>query len=142
MTVLVDDGLLSLLLRGERLPDEGAHGQPIFTTGHWYVRLCHAVLGDADRSGALSSPFQVLPGPQRQRAIAAVMELPADIGLVSLRTLAPLIGRLRAEHNLNILASEAVAAAIHLDAAVLLSIRAPRLEQALTAEGLPVTVAE
>jgi len=66
-----------------------------------------------------------------------VLELPQEIGLVSLRQLAPVIGRLRARHQLNILGMEALAAAVFLDAAVALSARSPRLEDALTAEGRP-----
>lgn len=133
MTLLVDDQILSLVLRGEP-PAAVAETDAIFTTGYWYVRLCHAVLGVADRPGALSSPFAALPPEARAQALAAVLELPEEIGLLSLRTLAPVIARLRARHQLNILGMEALAAAVQLDARVILSARSPRLEGALLGE--------
>ena len=69
-----------------------------------------------------------------------LLELPDDIGLESLRTLGPLIGHLRRRHQLNILGMEALAAAVHLQAGVYLSVASPRLEEALQIEGLHVEV--
>jgi len=134
VTLLVDDQVLSLLLRGEPPAALVNAGDAIFTTGYWYVRLCQAVLGAADRPGALSSPFIALPPESRDHALAAVLELPEEIGLLSLRELAPVIARLRARYQLNILGMEALAAAVQLDALVVLSARSPRLEDALLAE--------
>lgn len=133
MTLLVDDQVLSRFLRGAP-PAAVVDADAIFTTGYWYVRLCQAVLGIADRPGALSSPFTALPREGRDQALAAVLELPDDIGLLSLRALAPVIARLRARHQLNILGMEALAAAVQLDAHVVLSARSPRLEDALLVE--------
>ena len=140
MTLVVDDQLLSIVLRGERLPGQLDSSGPIFTTGYWYVRLCQAALGVVDRPGALSRPFAALPPDRRERALAAVLELPDEIGLISLRELAPVIAQLRARHQLNILSIEAVAAAVHLGATVALSARSPRLEAALDVAGRPVEV--
>jgi hypothetical protein len=103
------------------------------TTGYWYVRLCQAVLGAAGR-GALSAPFADLPAALRERAVAAVLELPEEIALLSLRELAPDIGRLRQRHTLNILGAEVLAAAIRLDAEVVLATPSPRLQSALDDE--------
>jgi hypothetical protein len=66
--------------------------------------------------------------------LAAVLELPEEIGLLSLRELGPVIARLRARHQLNILGMEALAAAVQLDADVAVSARSPRLEEALTVD--------
>jgi hypothetical protein len=140
VTLVIDDQLLSIVLRGERLPGQLDSSRPIFTTGYWYVRLCQAGLGVVDRPGALSGPFEALPPDRRERARAAVLELPEEIGLISLRELGPVIAQLRARHQLNILSIEAVAAAVHLDAAVALSTSSPRLEAALAAEGRAVEV--
>jgi hypothetical protein len=52
-----------------------------------------------------------------------VLELPADIGLLSLRELGPTIAQLRQHHQLNILSTEAVAAATSLQANVPLTPR-------------------
>ena len=140
MTLPVDDQLLSVVLRGQELPAPLGSDPTIATTGYWYVRLCQAVLGVADRPGTLSGPFTALPGDQREQALAAVLELPEEIGLVSLRELGPVIGRLRARHQLNILGAEALAAAVYLDATVALSARSPRLEGALSVEGMSFQV--
>jgi len=135
VNLLVDDQLLSRVLRRDALPDRLDWTQPIFTTGYWYVRLCQAVLGAATRPGVLSTPFMALTDARRDQALATLTELPDEIGLLSLRTLGPTIGRLRLDHQLNILSLEALAAAIHLQATVVLSTRSPRLEEALAAEG-------
>ena len=66
----------------------------------------------------------------------ALLELPDEIGLVSLRTPAPLIGQLRSRHRkLNLLSVEALAAAVHLNADVCLSTPSPPLQEALAIEG-------
>lgn len=132
MTQLIDDQLLGSVLRGQRPPRPDA---TVFTTGYWYVRLCQAVLGASDRPGILSGPFDTLPAEARDRAVEALVELPDPVGLVSLRDLAPTIGRLRRRHQLNILGLEALAAALHLEADVYLSAPSPRLQDALHQEG-------
>jgi hypothetical protein len=133
MTVaLVDDRLLSLVLRGD-VP-RPLRRFDLATSGYWYARLCQAVLGEAERPGVLSRPFADLPEPVRDRALAAVLQLPDHIELVSLRELAPLMGQLRSHHSLNVLGMEALAAAVHLGADVFLSADSPRLQAALTEE--------
>ncbi len=141
MTLLVDDRLLSVVLRGEDLPGPLDGGDVLYTTGYWYVRLCQAVLGAADRPGSLSGPIAALPAGRREQAVTAVLELPEEIGLLSLRPLAPVIGRLRARHQLNVLGMEALAAAVELGAGVALSSTSPRLEAALAAENLSYEIA-
>lgn len=130
MTIaLIDDQILSQVLRN-RTPRVLAP-KTLYTTGYWYVRLCQAVLNAQDRTGVLSRPFAELPTPLRDRAIKTVLELPEEIGIVSLRELGPSIARLRQDHQLNILTIEALAAAIHLDANVYISAPSPRLQNAL-----------
>ena len=132
MTQLVDDRVLSALLQGGALPQPE---QPVYTTGCWYVRLCQAAL-NSTVSGTLSSSFAELPPNLVPRALHSLLELPEEIGLVSLRTLAPLIGRLRSRHRqLNLLSIEALAAALHLNAQVYLLTPSPPLQDALAAEG-------
>ncbi|MDE0135303.1 MAG: hypothetical protein OXM54_10740 [Acidimicrobiaceae bacterium] len=139
MTQLVDDRILSGLLRGRIAPHlrprEGVH-----TTGYWYVRLCQAALSPTV-SGVLSGAFTELPEHLRSRAMESLLELPAEIGLVSLRALAPLMGTLRSRHRkLNLLSIEALAAAVHLNAEVCLSAPSPPLQEALAAEGRTAVV--
>jgi hypothetical protein len=133
---LIDDRLLGEVLRGVVVGE--LRERDLFTTGYWYVRLCQAAFGAGASSGVLSSPFASLTGSLRVRAMTAVMELPPSVGLISLRQLAPLTGQLRRDHPLNILGSEALAAAKHLGADVFLSAASPRLQEALSREGLTV----
>ncbi len=137
MIQLVDDQRLGAILRGHPPSDADAR---VFTTGYWYVRLCQAVLTATAQPGMLSGPFLDLPEPARSRAIDTLLALPEEIGLMSLRDLGPSIGRLRSRHQLNILGMEALAAAMHLKAHVHLSARSPKLEAALDAEQLTVTI--
>jgi hypothetical protein len=139
MTVaLIDDQLLGAVLRGQR--PRVLASKELYTTGYWYVRLCQAVLGAQERTGVLSRPFVALPDGMRERALAAVLELPADIGLLSLRELGPTIAQLRQDHQLNILSIEALAAAASLQANVHLSAPSPQLETALRSAGIKVRV--
>ncbi|MCY4632152.1 MAG: hypothetical protein OXE75_14895 [bacterium] len=131
MTQLVDDRLLVTLLAGG---DPPRPREPVYTTGYWYVRLCRAVLGSAGPAGVLSTSFAALPSETRTRALRALLELPEEIGVESLRTLAPLIGHLHQRHRLNALGIEVLAAAVHLQADVYLSAPSPRLEEALRTE--------
>jgi hypothetical protein len=136
---LIDDQLLGAVLRGSTPPRRRAD---VFTTGYWYVRLCQAVLASNRNLGALSTPFALLPGPTRDRAIRALLELPDQIGLVSLRDLAPVMGQLRNCHDLNILGMEVLAAAVHLEADVYLSAPSPRLQEALIRESRRARIVE
>ena len=137
MTHLIDDQLLGALLRGGLPPQPGV---PVVTTGYFYVRLCQAVLATTEAAGVLSGPFAALPTELRRRAVRSLLELPDDIGLVSLRELAPVIGQLRDRHRLNILGMEVLASAVTLDAEVYLSAPSPRLEEALRQESRSVHV--
>ena len=137
MIDLIDDQLLGSVLRGTPSP---RHNASIYTTGYFYVRLCQAVLGSSAVTGVLSASFASLPGELHARAMRSLLELPEEIGLVSLRELAPVIGQLRVRHNLNILGMEVLAAAVSLEADVYLSADSPRLEDALRHEGRSVQV--
>jgi hypothetical protein len=135
---LIDDQILGQVLRG-RTPRTLA-SKELYTTGYWYIRLCQAVLGVNERAGVLSRPFAELVPELREKAIGAVLQLPSDIGLISLRELAPTIAQLRQHHQLNTLGIEALAAATHLGAQVFLSAPSPLLESALQYQDLAVQV--
>ena len=118
MTFLIDDQVLAAHLRGQSVLPAG--NRRVFTTGYWSVRLCRAVSRLV--GGRLSGPFAALPQPQRDAAISAVLDLPPDIGLLSLRQLGPRIGELAVRHQpMNILIREALAAAVGLEATVILA---------------------
>lgn len=131
MAQLVDDRILSSVLGGGSPPQPS---EPIYTTGYWYLRLCRAVLGAPGPYGVLSRSFPTLSEPRREQVLQALLELPPEIGLVSLRTLGPSAGRLSRRHNLNALSLEALAAAVHLEADVYSSVPSPRLQAALNAQ--------
>jgi hypothetical protein len=81
-----------------------------------------------------------MPGELHTRAIQLLLELPDEVGLVSLRELAPVIGQLRVRHDLNILGMEVLAAAVYLQADVFLSAPSPRLEESLRREARSVEI--
>lgn len=135
MNWLIDDQLLGETIRTGKPPRGVRKGDGLFTTGTWYVRLCQAVLGPVGR-GVLSAPLHRLPEIQRAKALAAILELPDNIGLLSLRDLAPRIGQLRTSYALNLLSGEAAAASETLGAKVLLSTSSPLLENALESLGM------
>jgi len=137
VTQLIDDQLLGAVLRGNPPPQRDV---PLYTTGYFYVRLCQAVLASSAAAGVLSTPFNALPHELRERATSVLLELPEEVGLVSLRELGPVIGRLRVRHDLNVLGMEVLASAVYLEADVFLSASSPRLEEALGRESRAVQV--
>ena len=117
MAVLVDDQTLSGLIRQQLVwPDDR-----VFTSGHWYLRLCEAVVRGA--GGALSRPLLSLPPGRREAAIRAVLELPDQIELLSWRQVAPVMAsQLDGPGNgLNLLSREALAVATILEAEVIMA---------------------
>lgn len=118
MTLLIDDQLLAAHLREEAVL--GQRTGPVFTTGLWYLRLCLAL--GRGLSGRLSGPFLSLSPERQRRALGEVLDLPQDIGLLSLRRLGSVIGELADRHRpMNALTREALAAAVTLQADVLVA---------------------
>jgi hypothetical protein len=120
VTVLLDDHLLrDWLARRDSALVDAVDGEPLATTNLWYARLC--------KSAARSTGGALLGGwrPSERRAlIAGLVGLPDEISVVAMRQLAWKIGELVADHNgLSTLGAEAVAAALNLDARVLVSAR-------------------
>jgi hypothetical protein len=119
MDVLIDDRLLlAVLLRREPggLAKIRRHGA-LFTTGLWYHRLCRAV-GGRRVSGQLSGALSAAPPEAATAALASVIELPAAIGLISLRDLAGPMGRMVHDHRLNLMGLEALCAARRVHATI------------------------
>lgn len=113
--LLLDDRLLLDLLLETQTPELKSllRRRQVYTTGLWLYRLCHATR-DTNIVGALSGPFLAAPADIRTRAMAALVRLPQDVGLVSMRDLAPVMATLSREHRLNALSLEALAAATFL----------------------------
>ncbi|HEX2784557.1 MAG TPA: hypothetical protein VHN36_13310 [Ilumatobacteraceae bacterium] len=89
------------------------------TTNLWYARLC--------KSAARATGGAMLAGwrhDERRALIAGLVALPDDIIVVPMRQLAWRIGELAADHTgLSTLGAEAVAAALDLNARLIVSAR-------------------
>ncbi|HUP69594.1 MAG TPA: hypothetical protein VM142_07225 [Acidimicrobiales bacterium] len=137
--LLIDDHVLGAVLRGT--PPRILRRRELYTTGWWYTRLCQAVLASS-LQGRLSAPFASLAATHRRRAIERLLALPDEIGIVPLRTLGPVIGRQSAAHpRLNVLNREVLAAAVTLEADVVVGVgnEGEVLRAALAAESRSMT---
>ncbi len=141
--LLLDDRLLldHLLDGGSTRLRTLCRRRTVATTGLWYYRLCHAIRSDVI-VGALSGPFLTAPNDVRSRAIAALVRLPDNVDLVSLRDLAPKMAELVQRHRLNALSLEALAAALSLGADLAMAARSenPSLFEAARSERLQVHI--
>lgn len=118
MTLLVDDQTVSGLIREEiDWPQDR-----VLTTGHWYLRLCQAVVRGG--GGTLSRALLSLPPAQREIALRAVLELPDRIEILSWREVAPMMASQLdgPGHGLNLLSREALAVATLLEAKVVMAV--------------------
>lgn len=118
--VILDDRLLiEEILVG--LHEDGEH----HTTAYCYYRACRAAVAGA--GGHPSGPFLGLNTSRQAAAIRSLLVLPDPIGLPDPRATVPVMAELSERHQrLNLLNLEAAAAAIVLDATVLLSVQASR----------------
>ncbi|MEA2842334.1 MAG: hypothetical protein QOJ69_5 [Actinomycetota bacterium] len=110
---VLDDHLLRDLLSGE--VSEGLAtvlaGHEPATTNLYYVRLCKSVV--SARGGRLTGSW----APERRRSLGrTLMELPEAITVVPMRFLGFRVAELAETHRLSTLGAEAVAAAEHLGA--------------------------
>lgn len=113
MNVVLDDHLLREVLL-EREPSwirRLRRGGQLSTTGSWYYRLCSA-LHDPDLAGSLSGPIASLPSELRAGIIERVVTLPPSIQMISMRDLAWSASGLGRLYGLNLLAAEALGAAV------------------------------
>ena len=141
MNVIIDDHLLREVLL-EQEPSwlrRLRRGGRILTTGCWYYRLCSAWHDDSI-TGSLSGPIAALPAELQAGVIEKVMRLPDSIGLISMHDLAWSASRMGRVHGLNLLASEALAAAVQSDSVLATAAinLPPRLQDAAAAEGIRV----
>jgi hypothetical protein len=141
VNVVLDDHLLrEVLIDGEpswvrRLRRQGQ----LSTTGSWYYRLCSA-LQDPDVVGSLSGPIAALPHELRVGVIQRVVTLPTSIQLISMRALAWPASGLGRRHGLNLLAAEALGAAVESGSAIATAAPnlSPRLLKAARTENIRV----
>lgn len=119
--LLLDDHLLLRQLLDDPPRSLARRRGPRHTTGLWYHRLCRAVL-TSPVLGTMSSRLAGAPPELAVLATRAAVDLPADLGLVSLRDLAwPMAELLQAGARLKLSSLEALAAAEHLGATICLA---------------------
>lgn len=135
--LLVDDVLLLRVIArtgDPELLDASGRGD-LFTTGCWYYRLSRAV-HRSEVAGTLSAAVAELPEPARRRALATLDDLPEEVGLLSFRKLVPIMTLLDVGRPLNLLAFEALAAALVLNAEIVVTTDTPMLAEGAAHLGL------
>jgi hypothetical protein len=116
--LLLDDRALVALLIGELLPIKKSAQR--FTTTYFWFRACRAVVAGA--GGRLCGPFERLEPAHRSVALERMLALPDDVGLPDPRLTVPVMVEVQRRHpGLNVLNTEAVAAALLLRARMVLS---------------------
>jgi hypothetical protein len=140
--VIVDDQLLVAVLAGRErsassLLATRILGSEVYTTGVWYWRLARAAVRGAP-SGVLSRLIADLPADDQVAVRGSLASLPPGIGLLSFRSLVPLMRNIPGQPNL--LTAEAVAAAMILEAPILVSTESGLLRRTASAVGVAVEV--
>ena len=137
--VIVDDALLLAILAeqegvSEALLPTAAEAGEVFTTGSWYWRLARALARPGQ--GVVSRALVASSEDEQRRVHNALDQLPAEIGLLSMRRLVPVMAALPGQ--LNLLTAEAVAAAVVLGAKIAVSTASPLLTAAAGSVGVGV----
>jgi len=119
--LVIDDHLLLRVLLNDEPSDLRPDGAVIATTGLWYHRLCRA-LSNQTVVGSISRRLGGVDETVAGAVIRAVIELPDEIDLLTLRSLGwPMAELLHRGAHLNLLSLEALAAAQGLEAEICLA---------------------
>jgi hypothetical protein len=86
----------------------------------------------------LSRALGDLTAPQQARVVASIERLPENVGLLSLRDLVPVMTALDVGRRLNLLTAEAIAAALVLDATVVVTTDSVLLTESCARLGVDV----
>lgn len=129
MAVVIDDHILLDLIVGGPSPAalEAVESDALYTTGCWYYRLARAAVTGTG-AGSLSGRLEV-PGPEeRDAAVESIRRLPDSVGLLSLRTVVPVMAALRVRRPLNMLNAEALAVALVAGASLAVAVGSELLQ--------------
>jgi hypothetical protein len=134
--ILVDDHLIAHRLAAGGLGS--APSEPpttVATTCSWWWRLSAALAGA--RGGAITRHFAAVEPGARSALERTIARLPDTILMLDLRDLIPAMALLSAEHDLNLLAAEAVVAAEVLGAELVVRQDTPKIRETAAARGIP-----
>lgn len=133
--ILVDDHVIAhRLATGDPLPAPGSSQPRMATTCSWWWRLSAALGGT--RGGAITRHFALLQPSARLALQRTIARLPDRVLILDLRDLIPPMALLAAEHNLNLLAAEAIVAAEVLGAEVVVRQDTPRIRDIAAVRGI------
>ena len=128
MALVIDDHLLLDVLAGipaGAVANELERGG-VFTTSCWYYRLGRAVVAGSG-AGSLSGRLQALGDAKRRDVLAALQDLPQEMGLITPRVAVPVMLALRVRRSLNMLNAEALAIALLVEGTLVVSTDSPIL---------------
>lgn len=140
MIVVDDHHLLDLLASNPAPGVRGRMGDGVATTSSWYYRLTRAITSGAT-GGSLSRRFSQLPTRTQDELQAKLHDLPPWVSLVDTRRLVPVMASCAARSPSNFLTIEAVAAALLLDATVIVSVASPQIDRVAREHDVEVELA-
>jgi hypothetical protein len=132
--ILVDDHLIAHRLAGGLGFTGDEPPEQVATTCSWWWRLSAAL--SATRGGALTRHFARFERGTRVALQRTVARLPDRIVVLDLRELIPAMAILAAEHDLDLLAAEAVVAAEVLGADLLVRQDTPKIRETAAVRGI------
>lgn len=121
--MILDDHVLFACILGAP-PDrvrpalEGIYAPGVYTTNHFYYRL-HRALSSGKGSGTFSGPLAAMDDETREQIVEATVQLPPAIGILEMKTLVPTMAAVSRDIPANVLALEAISAALHLRAPII-----------------------
>jgi hypothetical protein len=110
----------------------------VATTFSWWWRLSAALAGT--RGGAITRHFAALEAGARTALQRTIARLPDTLLVLDLCDLIPAMALLSGEHDLNLLAAEAVVAAEVLGAELVVRQDTPKIRETAAARGIPYRV--
>jgi hypothetical protein len=143
VALVVDDHLLIDLLADDVhgwLAD-AVVGAAVYTTASWYYRVASAA-AQGSGEGSLSGRIAALEEPAGLAVRERLAQLPEVIGLISPRTIVPIMAGLRTPRRLNYLNAEAVAVAVLTEATIAVRTDGPLLRAACSALHIDYVVME
>ena len=135
---VVDDQLLTAALSDYPSEPDGLL-EPIAVTLTWHYRAARAI-NSTNGNGVISRKFRQFPEYEQTRVRALINDLPSTITTVDPRNIVPVMTALSTFGPANLLALEAVATALVLDATLAVTTTSPMLERVAKGAGVEINV--